>query len=83
MEKSIETARTMRPRAKWGYYGLPYCFNGRGDAIENCPIEVRRENEGWVASRRYANKDTIIICDCDNFPFEIFVVYDGYLMRPT
>lgn len=45
MERSIEVARTMRPNAKWGYYGLPYCFNGRGDSIENCPREVQREND--------------------------------------
>lgn len=44
MESSIETARKMRPRAKWGYYGLPYCFNGRGTSIEDCPREVKEEN---------------------------------------
>lgn len=44
MESSIETARKMRPLAKWGYYGLPYCFNGRGTSIEDCPREVKEEN---------------------------------------
>lgn len=42
---SIETARSMRPNAKWGYYGLPYCFNGRDNNIEDCPREVQREND--------------------------------------
>lgn len=45
MENSIEVARKLRPRAQWGYYGLPYCFNGRGTAIEDCPREVQREND--------------------------------------
>lgn len=44
MEASIELAKKMRPNAKWGYYGLPYCFNGRTNAIEDCPREVQREN---------------------------------------
>lgn len=48
MERSIEVARSMRPRAKWGYYGLPYCFNGRGDSIEDCSREIQRENDGYV-----------------------------------
>lgn len=45
MSYSINYARKMRPNAKWGYYGLPYCFNGRGDNIENCPANVRTEND--------------------------------------
>lgn len=44
VESSIATARKLRPRAKWGYYGLPYCFNGRGTSIEECPREVKAEN---------------------------------------
>lgn len=48
MERSLETARSMRPLAKWGYYGLPNCYNGRGDNIENCPREVPQENDGLV-----------------------------------
>lgn len=44
MEQSIQLARKMRPYAKWGYYGLPYCFNGRGTSIENCPREVQHED---------------------------------------
>lgn len=45
MEASIEAARQMRPYAQWGYYGLPYCFNGRGNNVENCPRAVQREND--------------------------------------
>lgn len=44
IESSIDLARKMRPRAKWGYYGLPYCFNGKGTSIEDCPREVKDEN---------------------------------------
>lgn len=45
VETTIEMARKMRPRAKWGYYGLPYCFNGRVTSIEDCPKDVKEENE--------------------------------------
>lgn len=45
MASTIETAKRLRPNAKWGYYGLPYCFNGRGNNIEECPREVQREND--------------------------------------
>lgn len=45
MEYSISTARKLRPHAKWGYYGLPYCFNGRDTSIEECPREVKKEND--------------------------------------
>lgn len=43
METSLATARKLRPHAKWGYYGLPYCF-GRGATPEECSREVRDEN---------------------------------------
>lgn len=45
METSIMYARKLRPLAKWGYYGLPYCFNGRNNAVEDCPREVQREDD--------------------------------------
>lgn len=45
MSYSIQLARSMRPHARWGYYGLPYCYNGRGDNVENCPDNVLREND--------------------------------------
>lgn len=44
MESTLEMARKMRPFAKWGYYGLPYCFNGRGATVEDCSKEVKEEN---------------------------------------
>ncbi|XP_055318699.1 hyaluronidase Tab y 2.0101-like [Sitodiplosis mosellana] len=50
IESSIDLARKMRPRAKWGYYGLPYCFNSKGTSIEDCPREVKEENNRtqWI-----------------------------------
>lgn len=43
MEGTILKAKQMRPQAKWGYYGLPYCF-GRGKHAEECSEEVQAEN---------------------------------------
>lgn len=45
METSLAYARKLRPLAKWGYYGLPYCFNGRANNKEDCPYEVQREDD--------------------------------------
>lgn len=39
-------AKKLRPNAKWGYYGLPFCFNGRGNNIKSCPDYVKKENNG-------------------------------------
>lgn len=44
VEDSLAAARKLRPHAKWGYYGLPYCF-GRGTEPEECSPEVQKEND--------------------------------------
>lgn len=46
MEQTIQLAQKMRPRAKWGYYGLPFCFNGKGDHVETCAANIQKENDG-------------------------------------
>lgn len=43
VESTLSMARKLRPHAKWGYYGLPYCF-GRGATPEECSREVKDEN---------------------------------------
>lgn len=47
VEQTIKIAKFLRPKAKWGYYGFPYCFNMNGGANtnENCPSNVKAENE--------------------------------------
>lgn len=54
METSIILARKLRPNAKWGYYGLPYCFNRRVSStmVEDCPREVQRENDKYVCCNK-------------------------------
>ncbi|XP_055705745.1 hyaluronidase B-like [Phlebotomus papatasi] len=53
MNTSISVLKELRPNAKWGYYGFPYCFN-MGNAsharVEDCPPIVQRENNrtGWL-----------------------------------
>uniref|UniRef100_A0A182FPP5 Hyaluronidase n=1 Tax=Anopheles albimanus TaxID=7167 RepID=A0A182FPP5_ANOAL len=47
MERTLRLAKERRPRAAWGYYAFPYCFNMNGGAnsrTENCSPEVQREN---------------------------------------
>lgn len=50
MRDTLQLAEQLRPHAIWGYYGLPFCFNGRGQSIEQCATNIRRENDGtqWL-----------------------------------
>jgi hyaluronoglucosaminidase len=45
MEETIKLAKQLRPNAKWGYYGFPYCFNGNANNIENCGEGVKEETD--------------------------------------
>jgi len=53
VEATIRRAQQLRPKASWGYYGFPYCFNMNGGGAnkdENCPSNVQKENDelGWL-----------------------------------
>ncbi|XP_039445301.1 hyaluronidase Tab y 2.0101-like [Culex pipiens pallens] len=43
--RTLALARQLRPRAAWGYYAFPYCFNMNGQKQEDCSPEVQREND--------------------------------------
>ncbi|XP_019529357.3 hyaluronidase Tab y 2.0101 [Aedes albopictus] len=50
MAQTLLLARQLRPRAAWGYYAFPYCFNMNGGSTSNgqkedCSAEVQREND--------------------------------------
>ncbi|CAH2251802.1 jg13782 [Pararge aegeria aegeria] len=46
MEKTLSTAKQMRPKAVWGYYGFPYCFNMEGkNIVEHCSKDIKAEND--------------------------------------
>lgn len=47
METTITLAKQIRPLAQWGYYGLPFCFNGKGRNNENCERNIQIENDGY------------------------------------
>nr|ANW11472.1 LolHyaz [Bichromomyia olmeca] len=47
LTKSTELVKKERSKAKWGYYGFPYCFNmgqAKSARNENCPDIVQKEN---------------------------------------
>ncbi|XP_048006101.1 uncharacterized protein LOC125241592 [Leguminivora glycinivorella] len=51
MQATVALARLLRPQAKWGYYGFPYCFNMAGSKlVETCPSIVQQENDqtSWL-----------------------------------
>lgn len=58
MLETIKFAKQLRPNAKWGYYGLPHCFNGRKNVTEDCEQQIRDENDAtqWL----YDNSDVIL-----------------------
>ncbi|KAJ6620944.1 Hyaluronidase Tab, partial [Pseudolycoriella hygida] len=43
--ETLRLAKELRPKARWGYYGLPFCFNGRGNVIEDCEKNIQKEND--------------------------------------
>ncbi|XP_062561105.1 hyaluronidase Tab y 2.0101-like [Armigeres subalbatus] len=50
MARTLLLAKQMRPRAAWGYYAFPYCFNMNGGSSgngqrEDCSADVQREND--------------------------------------
>ncbi|XP_013148073.1 PREDICTED: hyaluronidase-like [Papilio polytes] len=45
MQSTVSVAKQLRPRALWGYYGFPYCFNvATNNPGEACPANVVKEN---------------------------------------
>uniref|UniRef100_F5GTX2 Hyaluronidase n=1 Tax=Simulium guianense TaxID=445764 RepID=F5GTX2_SIMGU len=51
MLETLKTAKENWPKAKWGYYGYPYCFNSKLSNFE-CPKLVMVENNrtDWLFS---------------------------------
>lgn len=45
MIETIELGKQLRPNAKWGYYGLPHCFNGRDNGTQDCQENIQNEND--------------------------------------
>ncbi|CAH2098510.1 unnamed protein product [Euphydryas editha] len=46
MQTTLSIAKQMRPKASWGYYGFPHCFNMAGSSLnENCSPQVLAEND--------------------------------------
>ncbi|XP_068623954.1 uncharacterized protein [Battus philenor] len=57
MKSTIRLAKEMRPKALWGYYGFPYCFNvATNNPGEACPANVVQENNqiNWLWSESTA-----------------------------
>ncbi|KAI8423446.1 hypothetical protein MSG28_012578 [Choristoneura fumiferana] len=57
MQATLKLARLLRPRARWGYYGFPYCFNmASNNLVETCSDKVRKENDQipWLWSESNA-----------------------------
>lgn len=45
MERTLQKARHLRPKAQWGYYGFPYCLNYGKNNSADCPQMVKQEND--------------------------------------
>lgn len=46
MEETLLFAQYLRPKASWGYYAYPYCYNmSPHNKYTRCSNEVEKENE--------------------------------------
>lgn len=46
MERTLEVAKRLRPKAEWGYYAYPYCFNWTpSQQSPQCSPKVLEEND--------------------------------------
>ncbi|XP_015114803.1 hyaluronidase [Diachasma alloeum] len=46
MEETIKLAKSMRPRASWGYYAYPYCFNLTPQQMNwRCDEKIKKDND--------------------------------------
>lgn len=46
MEETLKMAKKLRPKATWGYYGYPYCFNQTpGQPTAHCNRQTMVEND--------------------------------------
>lgn len=46
MEETLKTAKQLRPKASWGYYGFPYCYNETPrQQGSNCDGRTVKEND--------------------------------------
>ncbi|KYM96002.1 Hyaluronidase, partial [Cyphomyrmex costatus] len=51
MEETLNMAKKLRPKAKWGYYGYPHCFNQTpGQPTAHCNRQAMVENDemSWL-----------------------------------
>ncbi|XP_012060118.1 PREDICTED: hyaluronidase-like [Atta cephalotes] len=51
MEETLNMAKKLRPKAKWGYYGYPHCFNQTpGQPTAHCNRQTMAENNemSWL-----------------------------------
>lgn len=48
MEETLNYVKRVRPKALWGYYGYPYCFNMNPNTMQtDCPLQVIKENDRY------------------------------------
>ncbi|CAH0549075.1 unnamed protein product [Brassicogethes aeneus] len=50
MEDTLALVKKLRPKASWGYYAYPYCFNMNSNKQPECPANVVLENNNikWL-----------------------------------
>lgn len=49
METTLNLCKTLRPKAQWGYYGFPYCYNYRTTSgmVPWCHKDTQKENNQY------------------------------------
>nr|E0XKJ9.1 RecName: Full=Hyaluronidase Tab y 2.0101; AltName: Full=Allergen Tab a 2; AltName: Allergen=Tab y 2.0101; Flags: Precursor [Tabanus yao]ADM18346.1 putative Tab y 2 allergen [Tabanus yao] len=45
IKQTLIKAKKLRPKAQWGYYAFPYCFNGRRRYVDTCIPSAKIDND--------------------------------------
>lgn len=64
MEETLNMAKKLRPKATWGYYGYPHCFNqSPGQPTVHCNRQAMAENDGmsWLFTPEDAHLPSVYL----------------------
>lgn len=82
MLETLRMAKRLRPRAKWGYYGYPFCFNYTPyNNRASCSYETTRDNDGmsWMFNEMSAHYPSLYLKENDMYSWKRRMFVEGRL----
>ncbi|CAB3225699.1 unnamed protein product [Arctia plantaginis] len=73
LQTSLNLAKKLRPKALWGYYGFPECFNRLYGEPEKCPSMILSENDklSWLWSKSTALFPSVYTSEPETTPEQL------------